>query len=348
MSGTTIEKNGELLYLYDAKLCNPNGDPDEENKPRMDYETGRNLVSDVRLKRYLRDYWLALDGERWKQLGYDPKPDVWVRQLEDENGALQRVSAKQRIDALAKEFRAKSAKEAAKKPEFSQWLLKKLLDARLFGATIPIGEGEGERGGASLTLTGPIQLSWGYSLNRVEILPSATISSQFAGREQEEKGQYGTFGKDWRVKYSLLAFYGTVSAWRARRTGLTDRDVRLLDHSLLEALPLLATTRSKLGQAPRLYLRVQYKDDRTFLGDLRAGLRLERETELEDLQDVQLDYTGLVQRLQQAKDKIEKVVFWAHPDFSAGAQLKSALQGAELTVEDVQSPGSSGSDSPSA
>jgi len=333
-----VQKNSELLYLYDARLCNPNGDPDEENKPRMDYEAGRNLVSDVRLKRYLRDYWLHLSEEEWRKLEYNPKPDVWVRQLEDQNGALQRVSAKQRVEALAKEFGAKSAKEAAKKPEFSQWLLQRLIDGRLFGATIPIGEGEGERG-ASLTLTGPVQLSWGYSLNRVEIVPSATISSQFAGREQEEKGQYGTFGKDWRVKYSLLSFCGTVSAWRARRTGLSEQDVKLLDHSLLEALPLLATTRSKLGQTPRLYLRVQYRDDRTFLGDLRAGLRLKKEQALEDLKDVELDFTRLVQRLQNAKDKIEKVVFWAHPDFDSGRALRDDLKKADLSVAGVQAPG---------
>ncbi len=337
----TIQKNSELLYLYDAQLCNPNGDPDEENKPRMDYETGRNLASDVRLKRYLRDYWLALSEAEWKELGYDPKPDVWVRQLEDENGNAIRVSAKQRIDGLAKEFGAKSAKEAAKKPEFSRWLLERLIDARLFGATIPIGEGEGERGGASLTLTGPVQFSWGYSLNRVEILPSPTISSQFAGREREEKGQYGTFGKDWRVKYSLLAFYGTISAWRARHTGLTEQDIQLLDHSLLEALPLLATTRSKLGQAPRLYLRVQYRDDRTLLGDLREGLSLEREEGLKDLNEVVLDFTGLVERLRSAKDKIEKLVFWAHPELASGKELKAALEKDKLTVQDVQPPSAS-------
>jgi CRISPR-associated protein Csh2 len=339
-----VQKNSELLYLYDARLCNPNGDPDEENKPRMDYEAGRNLASDVRLKRYLRDYWLHLSEEEWRKLGYNPRPDVWVRQLEDENGAPKWVSAKQRIDALAKAFaeeRGKSytsAKQAAKDSEFSGWLLQKLVDARLFGATIPIGEGEGERG-ASLTLTGPVQLSWGYSLNRAEIVPSSTISSQFRGREQEEEGQYGTFGKDWRIKYSLLAFYGTISAWRARRTRLTEQDVKLLDYSLLEALPLLATTRSKLGQTPRLYLRVQYKDDRTLLGDLRAGLRLKRDSGLEDLKDVELHFAGLVERLEGAKDKIEKVVFWAHPDFDSGRALRDALEKAGLSVAGVQAPG---------
>lgn len=331
----TIQKNSEILYLYDARLCNPNGDPDEENKPRMDYETGRNLVSDVRLKRYLRDYWLALDEDTWKKLGYDIKPDVWVRQLEDENGVLQRVSAKQRIDQLAKEKFKTSAKAVAKDPKFRDAILGSWIDVRMFGATIPIGEGEGEKRGDSLTFTGPVQFGWGYSLNRVEILPSATISSQFSGREQEEKGQYGTFGKDWRVKYSLLAFYGTVSAWRARYTKLSEQDLKLIDHSMVEALPLLATTRSKLGQTPRLYLRVEYKDDLTFLGDLRVGIKLNRDDGHEKVEDVELQFSKLVERLKSAKGKLEQVVFWTHSDFEPGKRLKSDLEKEGLTLVDV-------------
>lgn len=333
---STVSKNSEILYLYDARLCNPNGDPDEENKPRMDYEAGRNLVSDVRLKRYLRDYWLELKEADWETLGYSGKSDVWVRKLEDEKGELQTVSAKQRIDRLAtKDFGAKSAKEAAKKSEFKPWLLERLVDVRLFGATIPIGEGEGERAGGSLTLTGPVQFTWGYSLNRAEILPSFTITSHFAGREREEKGQYGTMGKDWRIKYALLAFYGTVSAWRARHTQFSETDLALLDYSLVKALPLLATTRSKLNQAPRLYLRVEYKDDQTFLGDPRPLLSLELEENLESIADVQLNFTGLVERLDQQKEKIEKVLFWTHPDFGSGSELRQALQDKKLTLQDV-------------
>jgi len=323
-----VRKNSEILFLYDAKLCNPNGDPDEENKPRMDYEARRNLVSDVRLKRYLRDYWIALDEETWRERGYPEKQDVWVRQVEDQSGNLSRVSAKQRIDDLARKFKpSATAKELVKEREFIRWLLGRLVDVRLFGATMPIGEAEGERG-AALTLTGPVQFTWGYSLNRAEILPSSTISSQFAGREEGEKGQYGTFGKDWRIKYSLLAFYGTVSAWRAQYTLLKEEDLRLLDHSMVEALRLLATTRSKLGQTPRLYLRLEYQDDRTFLGDLRAGLKLNPEEGLEDIRDVNLDFSELLAKISAAKAKglIEKAVLWVHPDFASGNAFKKELE----------------------
>lgn len=355
-----IQKNGELLYLYDARLCNPNGDPDEENKPRMDYETGRNLVSDVRLKRYLRDYWLSLSEDGWKRLGYDPKPDVWVRQVEDsQTGEQQVISAKDRISGLAEEFgvknlvklikdsskKNKDGEEARKKLKgLKDKLLSRLVDVRLFGATMPVGQEEGGGGGESLTFVGPVQFSWGYSLNQVEILPSSSITSHFAsgraGRGEEGERQ-GAIGKDWRVKYSLLAFYGVISAWRSRRTGLTERDVLLLDHSLIEALPLLATTRSKLGQTPRLYLRIQYRDDRTLLGDLRAGLSLKREEGLEGIDDVELDFTGLVRQLERAEDRIEKVVFWRHPDFSPGEGLEDALKETfgDRAVLGVQPPG---------
>ena len=55
-SNATIKNNSDFLFLYDATQCNPNGDPDQENKPRMDYDTDTNLVTDTRLKRYIRDF----------------------------------------------------------------------------------------------------------------------------------------------------------------------------------------------------------------------------------------------------------------------------------------------------
>lgn len=300
---SVVMKNSEILYLYDARLCNPNGDPDEENKPRMDYDTERNLVSDVRLKRYLRDYWLER-GE-----------DVWVRRVED-NGEKKTVSAKQRIDQLTKEFGAKNAKEASKDPKFREWLLEKLKDVRLFGATMPIGE-EGARG-ASITLTGPVQFSWGYSLHPVEILPSSTITSTFAGREAGEKGRYGTMGKDWRVKYSLIAFYGLVSAWRAAKTNLTESDVRNLDDALLMALPLQATTRSKIGQTPRLLLRAEYVDGETLLGDLRDYIDLQPKSKgnISQLGDFELDAMNLANLFKNNKEKIQTVYIWSHSNLA--------------------------------
>src|SRR5215208_6647622 len=168
---------------------------------------------------------------------------------------------------------------------FRQWLLGRLRDVRLFGATMPMEN-------TSIDFTGPVQFGWGYSLHRTEINNSATISSHFAGRENE----YGTFGKDWRVYYSLLAFHGIVSRNRARHTGLSEEDLGALNTAMLKAIPQEATTRSKIGQTPRLYLRIEYNDDGLArLGDVREDLVLEPNEDktldtLRDIRDFRINF----------------------------------------------------------
>ena len=328
--------NSEILFIYDARLCNPNGDPDEENRPRMDYETGRNLVSDVRLKRYLRDYWLTLGEEEWKKYGYEVPQDIWVKR-EIQNGQAKTVTAKDRIEHLAEKYASgKKAKDLTKDPEFSDFLKKILVDLRLFGATIPVG-GKGGGAGDSLTFTGPVQFTWGYSLNRVEILPSSTITSTFAGRDVGEKAEHGTMGKDWRVKYSLIAFWGIISGFRAKETNMIENDIKLLDRSIFEALPLMATTRSKIGQTPRLYLRIEYKDTNTFFGDLRETLFLEQEEGLESIKDVAFDFSNLINRLNGVKEKINRITYRVHTDFDAGKALIEKLKSElEINFEEIK------------
>lgn len=138
-------KNSEILFIYDATMCNPNGDPDDENRPRMDYERERNLVSDVRLKRYIRDY--------LQDKGYE----IFVAKLED-----QTVNATQRLKKLIEDNKKININKIDK--EGIEWLLSKLIDVRLFGATMPIKSDESK--GSSLTFTGPVQFNWGYSLNK--------------------------------------------------------------------------------------------------------------------------------------------------------------------------------------
>lgn len=320
-----VKVNSEILFLYDAKMCNPNGDPDDENKPRMDYETGRNLVTDVRLKRYIRDFWLNQSEKWWHDIGYSAPQDIWIRKIGEE--VEERVTtAKERIENLAKDLGYKSAKEASKNKEFRDKLLEKLIDVRCFGATMPIG---GEEGGAgsSATFTGAVQFSWGYSLNKVELLPSSTISSHFAGRDAGEKGQYGTFGKDWRVKYSLLAFYGIESAWRARKTGFSELDQKVLDYSLLNSLLLLSTTRSKIGQSPQLLMRIEYKDDTTILGDLRNWISAKNTEGIENIMQAEVVFEPLFELINKYEKRINKVYIWANPELKVEEAFRSKLEG---------------------
>lgn len=312
-----MEKNSqkildsEIIFLYDAKMCNPNGDPDEENKPRMDYITNRNLVSDVRLKRYLRDY---LQSKGW---------EIWISKLDDEI-----VDATQRLKALAEKYKIETSKEVEiKKPDkdFINWLLQHLIDVRLFGATMPIKGGE-ERGGG-VNFTGPVQFAWGYSLNPVEIVPSSSITSTFAGRGEE----YGTIGKDWRVYYSFIAFYGIISSKRAEKTGLSLNDIKTLDNALIEAIPSEATTRSKLGQTPRLLMRVEYKEG-AYIGDLRRYISLKAKNgfnleSIRDINEFELNIDELYKIFESNSERINSIYLWIHPELSiAEDKLKESKE----------------------
>ena len=268
-----INNNSEILFLYDAQMCNPNGDMDNENKPRMDYDTFINLVSDVRLKRYIRDY------------------------FEDNKGEEIFISNK-----------AKDAKERNKQiQEIGKGHLD-LIDVRLFGAVTA----EEDKGGH---FTGPVQFNWGYSLHPVEMVDSSTITSSFSGGQG--------IGKDYRLYYSLIAFSGSINANTAKETNLSETDLQLLDEAMLNSIPL-ARTRTKIGQYPRLYLRIELNGKDKFLKDLRSmievtskdlkiaqNLRLIRKPE-----DYELNIKSLIEYLEQNKDLISGIYYWKDEQIS--------------------------------
>ena len=289
-----IEKNGQILYLYDAKLTNPNGDPDEENRPRMDYEREINLVSDLRLKRYIRDYLLDIGYPLYIQKidGVPVTPEVRLQDLEGKSDIVQ------------------TAKDT-------------FIDVRLFGATIPVKKD-------NHSITGAVQFNWGYSLNQVKLLESS-ITSHFASGD---KKTMGSIGKDYRVQYSLLAFSGVISAKRAEYTGLTNDDIKLLDKAMVNAIPLLAT-RSKIGQQPRLYIRLELIDKETTLKDLRSYITFKPKVEsVRDITECYLEIARLIDYLSEQKSKISKIVYFEDEELQLmykgrTTSLQNCLEGFE-------------------
>lgn len=275
-------KDGEILFVYESKMSNPNGDPDNENIPRMDYSNGINLVSDVRLKRYIRDYFTDNLNEDNNQ--------VFVRRGLKVQNATERAS----------EFEKDLDK-----------IISKCIDIRMFGATIAL-KGESatkEKGkkekGKSIKLTGPVQFTWGFSLNQVELVNSYSITSTFSS---ESGNQQGTIGKDYRVYYSILAFYGVISSRRAKESKFTSEDLRQLDRALLNALQS-QSTRTKIGQFPLLYIRTEYEKPR-FIGDLRDYLKLNSNSKhIRTIDDYSLDITNLVEEIKAHPD-CTKANFW--------------------------------------
>lgn len=263
-----LNQNSEILFLYDAQMCNPNGDMDYENKPRMDYDRSINLVSDVRLKRYVRDY------------------------LEQAKGLPIFITA----DAKDAKERNKQIKEA--KLDHSD-----LIDVRLFGAVTA----EDDR--AKGHFTGPTQFNWGYSLHQVELVDSSTITSSFSSGQG--------IGKDYRVYYSLIAFSGSINANASEKTKMTEEDLALFDEAMLKSIPL-ARTRTKIGQFPRLYLRVDLKNKDSFLKDLRHMLKLGSNDKnisvnmrlIRKPDDYFLDISELARYLESKKDLIQRIHYF--------------------------------------
>lgn len=315
-------RNSDILFIYDAKMCNPNGDPDDENRPRMDVETSRNIVTDVRLKRYIRDY-LQEKGEGVFVATVDEKTvdatkrlAYWASSMILNGGSGDinlRINAQKIQEKLMKNEDVK-ASEIVSLISSEDSILKGFIDVRLFGATMPIKD---EKKGSSFTFTGPVQFNWGYSLNKVEQVYSNTITSTFAGRTRGEGEEYGAMGKDYRLYYSLLAFHGVISAYRAKHTNLQEEDITKLEEALIKSIPLQAT-RSKIGQYPRLLLRVEYIDDETFLGDLRRYVMLppDKMEGLRDIKDFVLDISELDKKLNINTNKINVIRAWQDTDIT--------------------------------
>ena len=330
--------NSEILFLYDCKECNPNGDPDNENRPRMDYLKEKALVSDVRLKRYIRDYFQNQKGM-----------NIFVSKVNDRTvDATDRFAyfiaewlLKPENQQKLKELKFKEEEKVNieilkdKIKEDKKWdlvdidvFLKYFIDVRLFGITLPIKDKD-EKKGASITFTGPVQFNWGYSLNRVELIDSASITSHFAGRTGEEGEKYGTIGKDWRLYYALIAFYGRISGHGAEKTLMTQEDVKNLDEAMWKSIITETNTRTKLNQQPRFFLRVEYKDRETFIGDLRRYIDIDKKEGLRDIGEYTLDISQLVKKLENKKKVINKIYLKTDEDICINGleELRTLLNG---------------------
>ncbi len=276
-----INNNSDFLFIYEAILSNPNGDPDQENKPRMDYDTKTNLVTDVRLKRFIRDYLKNNGYQIFVDMETDSKVSMETKLQNEINKIL---SNEKNIDEvfsdnehLKEKFRKLIPKKenelfddkkledifkkVKKDKELAGFILiqlvkKYFIDIRMFGSAFAVE-------GFTKALTGPIQLNWGYSLHPVELIKSDTIVTIM----NEDNS---TFGKDYRVYYSLLAFNGTINKNAAKVTELTEEDVKNFRKTIWNAIPD-NPTRSKLNQYPKLYVELIYNENYSngYLGDLR-------------------------------------------------------------------------------
>ncbi|KAF0236811.1 MAG: Csh2 family CRISPR-associated [Prolixibacteraceae bacterium] len=318
-----IKNSSDFLFIYEAIQCNPNGDPDQENKPRMDYDTSTNLVTDTRLKRYIRDYIKAksvqeqifVDMEGDSKVSVDSKLKAVVKRTVENKSELEKVffnnseALKIYQDIIASEkdpekvwtaITDKKFKHKTVNYELLAYLVReKFIDIRMFGSAFAVG-------GFTKAYTGPIQINWGYSFNKVELMDSSSIVTIM-------NDDSSTFGKDYRVHYSLLGFNGTINANMAKITGLTEEDVQEFRNSIWEAVPS-NPTRSKLNQYPKLYVEVVYNEgiSNGQFGDLRNMVEVKTREKLTDKQvrrfsDLDFNIEKLIKILNENKGTNKKI-----------------------------------------
>lgn len=326
MTKQTYPYRSEILFLYDVFRCNPNGDP-FENRPRQDPETGRIDVTDVRLKRTIRDYIL-----RYKHRDKDDGLDIFVRVVGE--GAL---TAERRYEEIFKELPKAGEEEKAKKQ-----LIQKCVDVRMFGALVPITkkepskgkkakqeaqtEGEKEKGeGGGIQLTGAVQFNPGQSLHAVEVLEIAGTGG-FASREEARQR---TFRREFIVPYALIGFYGVINENLAKETGLTEDDVKLLMEALWYGTMSLHS-RSKAFHHPRLLLRFDFEDEVQcgyFLDRLELELKVNDERRIRSPRDYILKIGSVLEEVERRKNNLKRVECWVDSGIELyPSDIEDALQ----------------------
>jgi CRISPR-associated protein Csd2 len=196
----------DIVLLFDVTDGNPNGDPDAGNQPRTDDETGQGLVTDVAIKRKIRDVIPQI------------KPDPQRYSIFVEAGH----ALNPRIDE------AKEAKPGSVEDQ-QRWLCDRYFDIRMFGAVLSTGKKEeGSKTAGAGQIRGPLQITFARSQDPV--LPSDHAITRVAPTRQEDlsSGKQTEMGSKWTLPYGLYRAHGFYSAGRAAKTGITGEDLDAL------------------------------------------------------------------------------------------------------------------------
>ena len=249
----SLQHRYDFVLLFDVKDGNPNGDPDAGNLPRVDAETGQGLVTDVSLKRKVRNFVGILHDEQ-------PPYEIYVKEKAILNKQHER--AYQAIPGGAELLAGddKKRKGGDKVEEARQWMCQNFYDVRTFGAVMSTGVNCGQ-------VRGAVQMTFARSIDPV-IASEHSITRMAVATEKEAEKQDGdnrTMGRKFTVPYGLYVAHGFVSAHLANQTGFSDSDLALLwqalsnmfEHDRSAARGEMATRGlyvfkhdSKLGNAP--------------------------------------------------------------------------------------------------
>lgn len=245
----TLAHRYDFVLLFDVKDGNPNGDPDAGNLPRLDAETGHGLVTDVALKRKVRNY-VAMTHDQTER---EPQPgekrhEIYVRERAILNLQNQRAYSALKLDAPSAAEAAPETAETAEPADGKKargtakpkrkgsaddvdkariWMCQNFFDVRTFGAVMSIGTNAGQ-------VRGPVQLTFARSVEPIVALEHAITRMAVAteGEAERQQGDNRTMGRKHTVPYGLYRAHGFVSAFLAKQTGFGADDLELLWQAL--------------------------------------------------------------------------------------------------------------------
>lgn len=218
MTDSNPVNRAEFVLLFDVMDGNPNGDPDAGNLPRMDAETGKGLVTDVCLKRKVRNYVGIVKGEQ-------PPFEIYVKEKAILNKTHERAYQAIGVDLSGDEKKRKGGGDDVAKAR--DWMCRNFYDVRTFGAVMSTGVNCGQ-------VRGPVQMTFSRSIDPIVALEHSITRMAVATEKEAEKqdGDNRTMGRKHTVSYGLYRAHGFVSGALAAQTGFGRGDFDLL----LEAL----------------------------------------------------------------------------------------------------------------
>lgn len=248
-----IKNRYDFVFLFDVKDGNPNGDPDQANLPRADAENQEGLVTDVCIKRKVRNY-VTLKHE------LKAPYDIFIRQENILNSIIDSADGEKLQDRQKK-------------------LCENYFDIRTFGAVLSTG-----KKGAG-TVRGPVQFTFSRSEDRIyqseHSITRCAVTTEEEAKKQENREHASTFGRKSTVPYALYRMHGFISAVDAVKSGFSEDDLNLLWESLINAFEHdRAAARGEMN--PRKLIIFKHN---SHLGNARSGelfecIHIEKNTEL--------------------------------------------------------------------
>lgn len=208
----SIQNRYEFVYFFDVTNGNPNGDPDAGNMPRLDPESSKGLVTDVCLKRKIRNF---IEIESNNQPGYE----IYVKEK-----SVLNLQNKRAYEALGIESEAKKLpKDEAKARDITAWMCQNFFDIRTFGAVMTTEVNSGQ-------VRGPVQLAFAQSID--PIVPLEISITRMAVTNEKDLEKERTMGRKHIIPYALYRVHGFISANLATKTGFSDEDLQKLWQAL--------------------------------------------------------------------------------------------------------------------